>query len=123
MSKVTSLQNADAIIDGSQAKALDSLCKAYEVAKEQYTFAKNDKDNITSDIKNLLKNDEGENVAGRYVTSNYNVLITVTDKSLTVDLKKLAEIEPDVFENLIAKYPKVSNGSVTLKSVTKRGEV
>lgn len=111
----TKLDTADFIIDGKQAVELDTLCKEYESAKIAYKLASDNKNSLASDIKTLL-----DNKGGRHVTSAYEVLLTVKGKSLTVDLEKLAEIEPDLFEQLVSKYPKVKNGSVTLHSVTPR---
>ena len=114
----TKLDTADFIIDGSQAEQLDTLCKSYEQAKIAYKLASDNKNSLANNIKTLL-----DNKGGRHVTSAYEVLLTVKEKALTIDLEKLAEIEPDLFEKLVSKYPKVKNGSVTLHSVTPRKTV
>ena len=111
------LQDKADIVDGKQAKELNLLCDKFTVAKVQYDCYKKEKDSLTTEIKNNL-----ECHAGRYITNKYELLITTTDDGMTVDLKKLQEIEPTLFEQLISKYPKVTKGNVTLKSVKLRGK-
>ena len=108
---------ADFIIDGTQAKELNLLCDKFTTTKTQYDCYKKEKDSLTAEIKNNL-----DSHAGRYVTDKYELLLTTTNDGMTVDLKKLQEIEPMLFAELISKYPKVTNGSTTLKSVKLRGK-
>lgn len=120
MKTVTDFDRADFVVDGQQGETLNGLCKALNAIKKDIAPLEAEKKDITNDIKTLLQDETGVCNAGTYVSSKYNILITKTEKKLTIDLEKFAEIDPELFQSLAVKFPKVTKEVITLKKVTER---
>ena len=105
---------------GKQTTSLVSIEEKYMPVLLQIRDLEEEKRELENKIKSIKKQIEEamtEYNVTSLKTSFMNIIKTKDSESVSLDTKKLKEVEPDLYDELMKKYPKVTkrSGSVQFR--------